>query len=275
MDARPRSTGIGVGIRRAANPRASGWFAPKFAWTFLSSLDGLIAYSQRGAQEYQALGIPAERIFVAPNAAASRPAAPPAVRPPEFKQKPVILFVGRLQQRKRIDLLLRACAALPAPLQPRLRIVGDGPARPEFETLASQIYPQAEFLGSRYGSDLEASFRNADLFVLPGTGGLAVQQAMSYGLPVIVAEGDGTQQDLVRPANGWQIPGGDLVALTQALLEALQAPARLRKMGAESYRIVAEEVNVEQMVQSFVEALNTHKRFDQDHCRSGLRQHAY
>jgi len=29
---------------------------------------------------------------------------------------------------------------------------------------------------------------------------------MAYGLPVIVAEGDGTQSDLVRPENGWRIP---------------------------------------------------------------------
>ena len=44
-----------------------------------------------------------------------------------------------------------------------------------------------------------AHFAGADLFVLPGTGGLAVQEAMSYALPVIVAKGDGTQEDLVRP----------------------------------------------------------------------------
>ena len=95
----------------------------------------------------------------------------------------------------------------------------------------------------------------ADLFVLPGTGGLAVQQAMSFGLPVIVAEGDGTQDDLVRPGNGWRIPANDLQSLTTALQDALADASRLRKMGAESYRIVAEEANLERMVQVFIEAL--------------------
>jgi glycosyltransferase involved in cell wall biosynthesis len=102
---------------------------------------------------------------------------------------------------------------------------------------------------------LSATFAEADLFVLPGTGGLAVQQAMSFGLPVVVAEGDGTQDDLVRPGNGWRIPAADLEALKAALQEALADAKRLRAMGAESYRIVAEEANLERMVQVFVEAL--------------------
>jgi glycosyltransferase involved in cell wall biosynthesis len=222
---------------------------------FLGALDGVIAYSQRGAAEYRAMGFASERVFVAPNAAAPRPVSPPPPRPPAFAARPVVLFVGRLQARKRLDNLLQACAALPVEMQPRLQIVGDGPARAEAEALAQRVYPQAEFTGARYGEELAGIFAASDLFVLPGTGGLAVQQAMSYGLPVIVAEGDGTQDDLVQPGNGWRIPADDLEALKTALQEALADAARLRIMGAESYRIVAEEANLERMVQVFIEAL--------------------
>jgi glycosyltransferase involved in cell wall biosynthesis len=167
-----------------------------------------------------------------------------------------VLFVGRLQARKRLDILLRACATLPDSLHPRLIIVGDGPAREEFETLAEEVYPSAEFVGAKYGDEVATYFAAADLFALPGTGGLAVQQAMSYGLPVIVAQGDGTQDDLVRPENGWQVPPGDQAAFTQALRQALSDVTRLRHRGAESYRIVAEEVNIESMVADFVKALH-------------------
>ena len=90
-------------------------------------------------------------------------------------------------------MLFKACAALPTNQQPRLLIVGDGPARGAFEAQAAQLYPQAEFLGAKHGPDLDPIYAQADLFVLPGTGGLAIQQAMSSGLPVIVAQGDGTQ----------------------------------------------------------------------------------
>jgi glycosyltransferase involved in cell wall biosynthesis len=99
-------------------------------------------------------------------------------------------------------------------------------------------------------------FTEADLFVLPGTGGLAMQEAMSHGLPVIVAQGDGTQDDLVRKENGWQIPPDDFEALESTIKDALSDVARLRKMGKESYRIVAEEINIEKMVETFVRALN-------------------
>jgi glycosyltransferase involved in cell wall biosynthesis len=240
---------------------------PALRGRFLRRFDALIAYSQRGAEQYAACGIPAEKIFVAPNAVAPAPTHRLPARSDSFGAKfgegfgagllspPCVLFVGRLQPRKRIPALLRACAGLPEALRPRLVIIGDGPERKNLESLAASIYPAAEFLGALHGPALAPHFVAADLFALPGTGGLAVQEAMSYGLPVIVAEGDGTQDDLVRPANGWQIPPGDDAALASTLREALSDVTRLRPMGAESYRIVAEEINLEKMAAVFVDAL--------------------
>lgn len=226
---------------------------------YLKQFEVLISYSQRGAEEYAALGYPADRIFVAANAAASRPATTPPARPAGFSGMPRVLFVGRLQKRKRVDNLLRACAALPKPIQPALVIVGDGPVRAELEALARKVYPHVEFAGEQHGAELAPYFTAADLFVLPGTGGLAVQEAMAYGLPVIVARGDGTQDDLVREQNGWQIPPDDLPALTGTLQTALTDVSCLRKMGAESYRIVSEEINLERMVEVFVGVLERYK----------------
>lgn len=230
----------------------------RIAWrkAYLRQFDALLTYSARGAEEYARLGFPAERIFIAPNAVAPRPTHPLPERPPYFNGRPVVLFVGRLQVRKRVDDLLRACAALPEALQPRLVIVGEGPARAGLEALAQAIYPQAEFVGAKHGEALRPYFLAADLFVLPGTGGLAVQEAMAWGLPVIMGEGDGTNQALIRPENGWQAQRGPM-ALAATLQEALSDVERLRRMGAESYRIVCEEVNLEAMVQAFVHALNT------------------
>jgi glycosyltransferase involved in cell wall biosynthesis len=224
---------------------------------FLLSLDGLIAYSRRGAEEYRKAGVAGDRIFAATNAAVRRPKVAPPIRPDQITGKPVILFVGRLQRRKRVDLLMRACAKLPERLQPQVWVVGDGPARSDLERMAQVIYPQAEFPGAKRGDDLEFYFSQADLFVLPGTGGLAVQEAMAHGLPVIVAEGDGTQDDLVRAENGWQIRPGDAESLEESIREALSDLGKLRKKGLESFRIVREEANVERMVQVFVTALNS------------------
>ena len=252
--------GWGLGVPQPDVP--SGWsgvlanLQARERASYYRSLDGIIAYSQRGGDEYRELGIPPGRVFVAYNAVALRPKSPPPLRPTAFDGQPVVLFVGRLQARKRVVNLIRACATLPGELQPRLVIVGDGPARDELLALAERVYPAAQFPGVQHGAALEASFAAADLFVLPGTGGLAVQQAMSFGLPVVVAEGDGTQDDLVRPVNGWRVRPGDLDDLTVTLRLALSDPARLRSMGNESYRIVAEEANLETMVRVFLQALS-------------------
>jgi glycosyltransferase involved in cell wall biosynthesis len=221
----------------------------------LHSLDAIIAYSQQGAEQYRQSGIDPGKVFVATNAVGKAPKKPPQPRA-SLQSQASVLFVGRLQTRKRLDLLINACAGLPTELQPRLVIIGEGPGRDEFETIARRVYPSTEFIGEKHGEQLEPYFSGADLFVLPGTGGLAIQQAMSHGLPVIVAQGDGTQDDLVRSENGWQVAPGDLPALTNVLQQALLDPTRLRQMGEASYRIVADEINVEAMVGVFIRVLN-------------------
>ncbi|MCE9645477.1 MAG: glycosyltransferase family 4 protein [Chloroflexi bacterium] len=252
MHARGRRViGWGLGSPGLSGPLAG--FRQNGRLSFLSQFDALIAYSQRGAQEYAALGFPREKIFVAHNSVSPAPVT--GIERNRSFVRPTILFVGRLQARKRVDHLLRACADMQS--APRLIIVGDGPESAALQSLARDVYPAAEFAGAKHGSELKPFFAEADLFVLPGTGGLAVQEAMSYGLPVIVAKGDGTQDDLVREGNGWQIPPDDYGALVAAMKNALSDAARLRVMGNESFRIVSEEINIQRMVDVFVNALNS------------------
>ncbi|MFN8380334.1 MAG: glycosyltransferase family 4 protein [Anaerolineales bacterium] len=265
VEANPRylATSSAVKWMRARRRKVIGWglgspavsgFRKRRRLSFISQFDAMLSYSQRGAEEYAALGFPREKIFVAHNSVSPAPEFPMPARPSTFGLRPTLLFVGRLQARKRIDSLLRACAELGT--NPRLIIVGDGPERLAMESLAKEIYPSAEFIGAKHGAELKPYFAQADLFVLPGTGGLAVQEAMSYGLPVIVAKGDGTQDDLVREKNGWQIPPEDYDALLAAMKNALSDIARLREMGKESFRIVSEEINIQKMADSFIMALN-------------------
>lgn len=240
----PELSGIGGHARESSRSK------------FLLSFDAMIAYSDTGAEEYRRLGIAPNRVFVAPNAVTRAPIDPPVLRDVP-KGKANLLFVGRLQQRKRVDLLMRACASLPEGLQPRLTIVGDGPDRLRLENIATEIYPNTIFTGTLIGDALTPHFLQADLFVLPGTGGLAIQQAMSYALPVIVAEGDGTQSNLVRSSNGWHVIPGDLENLENTLKNALSNSEKLPHMGMESYRIVRKEINLEKMVEVFLEAIHT------------------
>lgn len=290
VEANPRNLSTNAALRwmHARHRPVIGWGlgAPPSKWhlptplealllrsrsRFLEQFDALVAYSQTGAEQFAKAGFPRARIFVARNAVTLRPTQPPPNRPPGYRgmakevARPTVLFVGRLQSRKRVDALLRACASLPGDLQPRLLIIGDGPARAEFETVARMVYPQAQFLGEKRDDALLPYFAQADLFVLPGTGGLAIQQAMSSALPVMVAEGDGTQADLVRAETGWLLPAQDDAALAHALADALADPARLRRMGQAAYRVVAEEINLENMVETFTDVLRQVQAHDHAH----------
>ncbi|MCJ7513224.1 MAG: glycosyltransferase, partial [Anaerolineales bacterium] len=267
MEANPRYLSSRQAIRwmRRGGRRVIGWGlgapgAARRGWRlwvlgrYLRGFDALIAYSQTGAEQYAALGFPQERIFVAHNAAASAPLEMPH-RPPPAAGPGSVLYVGRLVAQKRVDLLLHACGSLTP--RPRLVIIGDGPERRQLQRLARQVCPQAEFRGTQVGEALQDCFRQAELFVLPGTGGLALQQAMSQGLPLVAGRGDGTQADLVTPDNGWIFERDEPAALASALRQALADPARLRRMGAESYRLVREEFNPEIMAEAFVRAFRS------------------
>jgi glycosyltransferase involved in cell wall biosynthesis len=241
---------IGWGLGAPGNGMQTGIRA-----RFIQQFDAIITYSQTGAGQYEQLGFPGERIFVAPNATALRPSKPAPGRPLKPSGKATVLFVGRLQERKKVDSLILACELLPDSLRPNLVIIGDGPARLDLEMLARQHYPETQFTGGVHGDDLTPWFTAADLFVLPGTGGLALQQSMAYGLPVVAGVGDGTQADLVKPSNGWQLADDTPASLVKVLADALSDIDHLRSLGVASYRIVRDEINVECMVEVFLAAI--------------------
>lgn len=242
--------GWGLGIA------SGGGFRALWRKQLIDQFDALLTYSSNGKDQYIAAGMDPEKIFVAPNAASTRPVGDPPRRQDGFRDgRGEVIFVGRLQTRKRVDMLLQACAAIPEGLQPRLTIVGDGPEKADLIAQAARIYPRSEFTGDRRGKELQTLFQRADIFALPGTGGLALQQALGFALPAIAAEGDGTQADLVRPENGWLVEPGSLESLTTTLSEALQNVSELRKKGLESFRIVRDEINLESMASGFVSAV--------------------
>ena len=227
----------------------------------LHTFDGLIAYSSKAKEQYIELGVDPDRISIAYNAIAPRPDHPAPDRPLEFEGGARLLFVGRLYPGKRLDLLFDAVAALGERFNTSIDIVGDGPGLDATRALAEERLPgRVTFHGALYGEALDAAFRAADLFILPGMGGLAIQEAMSWGLPIIAAEGDGTQFDLVRDGNGWLMEPGSAESLQGILEQALSDCRALRAMGIESHRIVCDELNLDRMIDAMVAAVDDASR---------------
>jgi phosphatidylinositol alpha 1,6-mannosyltransferase len=158
---------------------------------------------------------------------------------------PSVLFVGRLDQEKRVDELIRAFAALPARLPARLEIVGDGALRAEWTTLAARlgITERTTFHGFVSDDELVAAYARAAVFVMPGIAELqsiATLEAMAASTPVLAADAMALPH-LVRPGrNGWLFTPGDVRGLTARLTALLDDPALRRRMGEHSRRLVAD-----------------------------------
>ncbi len=252
---------IGWGLGVPENKGVLSNFRIRSRDKFLSQFTSMIAYSQIGAQQYIKNGFNPQEVYVAMNATAPSPKYDlPIRREWEKDYQPVILYVGRLQTRKRLDSLIKICSQLPENIQPRLWIIGEGEIRPDLEKLASDIYPQTKFFGAKFDQELTTIYQQADLFILPGTGGLAVQQAMSFGLPVIVAEGDGTQSDLVNESTGWNVTPGNDAELKQTIMDALSNPDLLRQKGRAAFDTVKNKVNIENMVAVFIQACKDNQK---------------
>ncbi|MBI3885049.1 MAG: glycosyltransferase family 4 protein [Opitutae bacterium] len=188
---------------------------------------------------FRALGVPGSRLFLAPHSVDAdhyNPADPATQRAAAALRtqlgldgRRVVLFAGKFHERKQPLALLRAFLDVAAP-HDALVFVGDGPARAELEALA-RTRPAAlvRFLPFANQSEMPARYLLADLLALPSRGcyetwGLAVNEAMHLGVPCLVSDLVGCQQDLVHPGEtGWVFPADDPAALAATLRAALRA----------------------------------------------------
>jgi glycosyltransferase involved in cell wall biosynthesis len=162
--------------------------------------------------------------------------------------RPVILFAAKLIPRKRCGDLLEAFLKLirswSGGPKPYLLIVGDGEQRAALEARAAQASAgDVRFLGFRNQSELPRFYDLCDVFVLASVDepwGLAINEVMNAGRPVIVSDQVGCHKDLVKSGvNGFVVRPGDPGELAESLRTVLADPERCRIMGQESQKIVA------------------------------------
>ncbi len=183
-------------------------------------------------RHYARLGVPAARLFFSPycvNADTFRPGAGDraAIRRQLgiSEDAVVILYSGKLSERKGVDLLPWAVRMLPAPMKDRahLLFLGDGALREPLRTAcAEQPTVPATFAGFQNQSALSSFYLAADLLVLPSrsmeTWGLVVNEALLHGLPCVVSDSVGCHPDLVIPGEtGAVFHGCDVTSLAKSL----------------------------------------------------------
>jgi phosphatidylinositol alpha-mannosyltransferase len=211
-------------------------------------LDARVAVSP-AAQQFAAaaLGLPLGSVRVIPNgvdvaAFAGARALPQLVDP----DHPLLLFVGRLERRKGLEVAVRAFLRLrTARPGVRLCVVGSGPqAQRCQEMVPPSLRRDVLFVGRVDAAELPRYHASADVFVAPAVGGesfgIVLLEAMAAGLPVVGSDLPGYRGVVTDGRQGRLIPPGDAAALADAVATLLANPQLRRAMGREGQRTAAE-----------------------------------
>lgn len=159
-------------------------------------------------------------------------------------ERPTVIFAGRLDPEKHIDVLLRAVARLQDRSPVGAVIVGQGA---EFDRLVSLcdelgIADRVQLCGYLPDDELRRTYLAADVFCQPGTAelqSLVTLEAMSASSPVLLADARALPHLVQEGVNGWLFPPGDDERLAERLLQVLELPQEQRAaMGAASRRLV-------------------------------------
>lgn len=243
---------------------------------FRKKLDGLIQYLERnsgaiisysslGKEYFTSIGVPERKIFVAVNVVdtTSKLRTLNAITDKGFVSEirkgasMVVLFVGALTPQKKLDMLVRAFGVFVqnAP-GARLIIVGDGSEKNNIDKIIHELsIPNVDMTG-RIFDGVHKYFISSDLFVLPGLGGLAVSEAMLYGLPVIASIGDGCEKDLINSGeNGLIDEELNEEKLSLYLTRFYENPERLKLFQKEATKTILETHNLESYLNQVVAAI--------------------
>lgn len=143
-----------------------------------------------------------------------------------------LLFVGRLADKKGVDVLLEAVALIEEPCS--LTIVGDGPERELLEAKMHQLgLGDVRFLGHCTTTQVCSEYARASVVVIPsrtGRGGdrdgtpVVLMEAMALGIPVVASDLGGIGELMTDGVDAVLVPEGDARALAAGISAVLRGP---------------------------------------------------
>lgn len=190
---------------RSSKSRQKQIFDNLFGIDIVEGIDGLIASSRTESDQYSDVigDIGDKRIEHVPNGISADDYRDVPARG-QFREKhdfaadtPLILYLGRIHERKGIDLLIEAVAAMREEGSPtELVVVGpDDGNKKQLEALTASldVANSTHFIGPLYDEEKLAAYRDADVSVLPSKDeyesfGNVVVEAMACGTPTVVTE---------------------------------------------------------------------------------------
>jgi glycosyltransferase involved in cell wall biosynthesis len=151
-----------------------------------------------------------------------------------------MLYVGRISREKNLEVLARVFRSLiESGKNVSLIVVGDGPYREQMEQTLRDT--PSVFTGYVQGEALASIYASSDLFVFPSTTdtfGNVILEAQASGLPVVVTDCGGPQENMIHGETGIVVAGKNEVALLEAIAVLLDDPDRLKRMGRTARELV-------------------------------------
>jgi hypothetical protein len=235
---------------------ALGWFVPQFDFHLCYHTNARIYALQHGARDDQTL--------VMHNTIDERAISPvdPVLakaalieKYPTLRDKKLVLYVGAVLEEKRLELVFDALGQL-GRSDTVFVVVGDGPHLPVLKTRYAN---RTDWVAT--GSIVDGVglyFDAADVFVLPGTGGLAINEAMAHRLPVISGYADGSADDLVvNRVTGYRLRQQTAAELADRLDALLSDLPRARDMGRRGEQRIRGHLSFESFIDRVVGVLET------------------
>jgi phosphatidylinositol alpha-mannosyltransferase len=147
---------------------------------------------------------------------------------------PTLLFVGRLDPRNRLEVLLEAFAQVRRRRRARLVVLGDGPGRAQYEAMVPDDLRDDVCFEGRVLRRQPDYYRSADVFCF--TAAIAstpttVLEAMAAGRPVVAFDIDGLDQVLTHGEDGLVVADGDAAAMAAGIETLLDDRALARRLG--------------------------------------------
>jgi glycosyltransferase involved in cell wall biosynthesis len=181
----------------------------------------------------------------------------PAGSAPAVKNGKTILFIGRLNWKKGLDILFSAFSKLvDKDASYKLLCVGpdDDDYRQQIEPLLSaRAKERVVFTGMLSGADKVAAFNAADMFVLPSYSenfGMTVIEAAKYKVPMIISNKVGLAEEVLQHQAGLVI-NTDVDALLDAIQTLSNDDALAQRLVFNAYEMFEQQFQISQVAQAF------------------------
>lgn len=167
-----------------------------------------------------------------------------------------ILFVGRLETEKGLDLLLRALSGIRSKWE--LLIAGDGSKAKTFQNLADEfgILSKIRFLGWLPNYEIVSLYQKCAFVVVPSIWpepyGRVGPEAFRQGCPVIAFNVGGISEWLKSGITGYLVPPGNVSQLQQAISTLLESPELCESMSRNAYKYGATAWNSKKHIDELI-----------------------